>query len=199
MATKKKDSKPKRPALPPLAKTPDWRDKLTATTFEEGRAEAWRHVSNAKKYAKLAGKIDDDRFKDTKYSSAAAQFGYIAVLKLIQGFAAEYPLDQALWNSIAGVPGAEAAQAKRELFEREGLATLGSYRSFIKITFGKGKDFSEFERRFDLLRDSLHVKFHYGYSADRRGFYSAIADLEDFLKKLEQEAVALYRKAGVAI
>ena len=199
MATKKKEAKPRRPALPPLSKAPDWRDQLTVTSFEEGRKEAWRHVSNAKKYAKLAGKIGEDTFKDTKYSSAAAQFGYIAMLKLIQGFASEYPLDKALWNSIAGVSGAEAAQAKKELFEREGLATLGSYRNYVKITFGKGKDLSEFERRFDSLRNSLHVVFHYGYSADRRGFYSAIADLEDFLKKLEQEALTLYRKAGVAV
>lgn len=121
------------------------------------------------------------------------------MLKLIQGFASEYPLDRPQWSSIAGVAGENAALAKRMLFEREGLATLGSYRNYIKITFGKGKDLSEFERRFDLLRDSLHVKYHYGYSYDRRGFYTTLGDLEQYLKKLEQEALTLYKKAGVAV
>jgi hypothetical protein len=168
-------------------------------SFEEGIKEAKRHMENAKKYARLAGKAGDDKFKDTKYSSAAAQFGYLAILKLIQGFASEYPLDKPQWNSIAGVAGGNTALAKRMLFEREGLANLGSYRDYIKITFGKGKDLSEFERRFDSLRDSLHLKYHYGYSYDRRGFYTALGDLEEYLKKLEQEAVTLYRKACVAV
>ena len=134
MATKKRTPKPQllgMPETPP----PSLKDTLTVSTFEQGVAESKLNLENAKQFAEKAGsKFGGTQFKNPKYSSAAAQFGYLAILKLLQGFAAEYPLERAAWASIVKSNDPNDLLKKQAEFEQAGLTEKADYRLLIKLT-----------------------------------------------------------------
>jgi hypothetical protein len=199
MATRKRTPKPQ-PLGMPETPPPSLKDSLTVSTFEQGVAESKQYLENAKQFAEKAGsKFAGTLFKNTKYSSASAQFGYLAILKLLQGFAAEYPLERAAWASIVKSKDPNELLKKRETFEQTGLTGKASYRMLIKLTFCKGAGACPILDNFENLYRLLHENFHYAHKNDREGFYAALRTLEAYLADLEREARKLLKAAGVAV
>lgn len=199
MGTQKRPTKSQQlgmPSVPPRK----LKDSLTVGSFKQGVSESKLYLANAKTFAEKAGaKHDGSLFKNTKYSSAAAQFGYLAILKLLQGFAAEYPLAAAAWASVVKSKDSNALLTKRAEFEQAGLTGRASYRMLINITFCKGAGTCPIMVGFDNLYRLLHEDYHYAQVNDRHGFYSALTQLETYLADLEREARKLLKAAGVAV
>jgi hypothetical protein len=73
---------------PPRHPLPEWYVLLRAKSFADRQAKFNAYVKNAQANLEKAPAhpVDPDRFRDTKYSSAAGQYGYLAAMIQVDGF-----------------------------------------------------------------------------------------------------------------
>mgnify|MGYP005849600215 CR=1 FL=1 len=197
MATRKTTHPPEPPAGP----RPDWWPTLKAQSFAEGVQEADRYIANAEANARQAGvhPVDPDRFLDAKYSSTAAQQGYMAAMILVDGFVASCPLDainfapdpRTFQPSDRYPTLQEAEKARREAFLAHGLNGMHAYVNFLKLTFS--------EKLANLFRKiclQLHIASHYQQDEEVAGFKWGFQILKDYQAKFTAEARKQLEAAG---
>lgn len=203
MATKKKETKPKQPPLPPLSKQ-GWRASLRATSFAEGVKEADRYVRNAEANAKKAGvhPVDPDRFLDVKYSSMAGQYAYIAAMVLMDGFVADMPEDRLSFRPATFTESHkvkygtvdEAEKANRQVFQAKGMNSRHAYAKLLRLSFSES-----LHDLFEAIHGILHETVHYKQEDSIETYESGIRQLRLFKAEFTKEAKKLLKAAGVAV
>ena len=189
---------------PPPGLKPDWWATLKARSFAEGIQEADRYLKNAEANARKAGvhPVDPDRFLDVKYSSTAAQQGYVAAMILVDGFVASCPLeaihfvpDSLTFRPTGKYPTRQDAEkAKRQSFWEHGLNGMHAYVNFIELAFS-----DKLSNFFRVVYNQLHLKAHYHQDEYIKEFQIGFQALQDFRAEFVQEARKQLQAAGVAV
>ena len=198
MATRKTTHPPEPPAGP----RPDWWPTLKAQSFAEGVQEADRYIANAEANARQAGvhPVDPDRFLDAKYSSTAAQQGYMAAMILVDGFVASCPLDainfapdpRTFQPSDRYPTLQEAEKARREAFLAHGLNGMHAYRDLLKLAFSEGV-----ADLYMTVYDKLHVKAHYQQDEDIAEYQKGFQALLNFKTQFTEQGRKKLEAAGI--
>lgn len=187
-----------------MGRHPSWWDKLKASSFADGVKESDRYVKNAEANAKKAKThpIDPNRFLDVKYSSTAAQQGYVAAMILVDGFIASIPLtainfspDPLTFQSSSKYPTiTDEEKANRQSFMSHGLNGRYAYRDFLKLAFSE-----RLAKLFGTVYDKLHIKSHYHQDEDISEYKEGFEALKDFKAEFAKEAKKKLKAAGVAV
>ena len=183
---------PRLPYDQPHSRLPEWHSKLKAKSFADGQIKFKIYIDNAQKAIAKAG-IDPrnpDHFYETKYSSAAGQYGYLAAMMLIDCFLATYlkhkPLNSLLQTS-------EPAPGTWILLQERGLNGKTSYDTLLKMAFGKNA-----LKYFNRIHSILHVDVHYVHNPLIAAYEDGYEILLAFQKVFNEKARELLAEHGIS-
>ena len=172
-----------------LGQLPEWYPKLKASSLADGQAKFRQYLQNAEESIAKADTDprDEDLFWETKYSSAAGQFGYLAAMMLVDGFLATYLKYKPMESLIP-----ESQAKKWTLFHAKGLGGKMGYNRLLTDVFG-----DEIDELFELVHTALHVTVHYGHHPAKRSYSAGMNQLLAFEKAFTEKAKQVLEAHGI--
>ena len=188
----------------PLGPKPAWWFTLKARSFAEGVQEAECYIQNAEANAQKAGihPLDPDRFLDVKYSSTAAQQGYVATMVSMDAFVAESPEEQLNFCRVTFTEShkakfgtfEEAEKANRQVFRAKGMNSRHAYAKLLKLSFS-----DTLHDLFEAIHGILHETAHYKQEDSIETYLSGMRMLYRFKAEFTKEAHQKPNAAGLAV